>query len=86
MSTIMANAKKLLLIHAVWDEEAKVWVATSDDVPGLATEAASLDLLVPKLQLMIPELLDANGYPDGDEIHFKVIGEVNDIVALREAA
>ena len=82
----MANAKKLLLIHAVWDEEAKVWVATSDDVPGLATEAASLDLLVPKLQLMIPELLDANGYPDGDEIHFKVIGEVNDIVALREAA
>ena len=40
----------------------------------------------PDLQSMIPELLDANGYPDGEEIHFKVVGEVNDIVAYREAA
>ena len=22
-------------VHAQWDEEAKVWVASSDDVPGL---------------------------------------------------
>lgn len=26
-------------IKAFWDPEAEVWVATSDDVPGLATEA-----------------------------------------------
>lgn len=74
-----------LIIHAMWDDEAKVWVATSDDVPGLVTEATSFDTLMPKLKVMIPELLDANGYPDGDEIPFRVLGEINGIVC-REAA
>ena len=27
---------KPLFVRAEWDEEAAVWVATSDDVPGLA--------------------------------------------------
>jgi hypothetical protein len=80
----MKNARPLI-VHAIWDGEARVWVATSDDVPGLATEAVSLDALMPKLKVMIPELLDANGYPDGDEIPFRVLGEINDIVC-REAA
>jgi len=69
----------------MWDEDAKVWVATSDDVPGLVTEAVSLDALVPKLQAMIPEMLDANGHADGDEISFSVLGEIND-VPIRHAA
>jgi predicted RNase H-like HicB family nuclease len=38
-----------------------VWVATSDDVPGLATGADTLDALVDKLKVVIPELLEANG-------------------------
>jgi len=32
-------------VSAFWDREAKVCVATSDDVPGLATEAESVELL-----------------------------------------
>ncbi len=68
-----------LLVHATWDEEAKVWVATSDDVPGLATEAESLDVLVPKLKAMIPELLELNGRGTADDIPFKLIGEINEI-------
>ena len=35
---------KPLFVRAEWDEEARVWVATSDDVPGLATEALTMDL------------------------------------------
>jgi len=50
-----------LTVNALWDEEAGVWVATSDDVRGLATEAETVDDLVVKLKIMIPELLDANG-------------------------
>lgn len=46
-------------VNALWDDDAKVWVATSDDVPGLVTEAPSFDALVQKLKVMIPELLDA---------------------------
>jgi predicted RNase H-like HicB family nuclease len=47
-------------VQADWDPEAGVWVATSDDVPGLATEAPTVEALTEKLRTMIPELLEAN--------------------------
>jgi predicted RNase H-like HicB family nuclease len=47
-------------IQADWDPEAGVWVATSDDVPGLVTESATIEALTEKLRIMIPELLEAN--------------------------
>ena len=31
--------EKALFVRAEWDEDAGVWVATSDDVPGLVAEA-----------------------------------------------
>ena len=54
-------AQKPLFIRAEWDEEALVWVATSDDVPGLATEENNIERLIEKLKILIPELLEANG-------------------------
>ncbi|MBI3898814.1 MAG: DUF1902 domain-containing protein [Gammaproteobacteria bacterium] len=48
-------------IHATWDPDAKVWVATSDDVPGLATEAETVERLLEKLRVIVPELLELNG-------------------------
>lgn len=47
-------------VHADWDPEADVWVATSEDVPGLATEASTIESLTEKLRDLIPELLEAN--------------------------
>lgn len=47
-------------IETAWDPEAGVWVATSDDVPGLATEASTIEALAEKLRIIIPELLEAN--------------------------
>ena len=52
---------KALTVKAIWDQEASVWVATSQDVPGLVTEAATAEELEQKLQVMIPELMEANG-------------------------
>jgi predicted RNase H-like HicB family nuclease len=52
---------KPLFVRAEWDNEALVWVATSDDVPGLATESDTLENLIHKLKTVIPELLEANG-------------------------
>ncbi|MEH0168518.1 DUF1902 domain-containing protein [Roseateles microcysteis] len=47
-------------IRANWDADASVWVATSEDVPGLVTEAATVEALNSKLKSMVPELLLAN--------------------------
>ena len=52
---------KTIRVEAVWDGEAQVWVATSDDVPGLITEADTSEQLIKKLQVLIPDLLQANG-------------------------
>ncbi|MDP2605456.1 MAG: DUF1902 domain-containing protein [Deltaproteobacteria bacterium] len=57
-----------ITVNAEWDPEAKVWVATSDDVPGLITEAETVEALAEKLSTMIPELLEANGTLASDAI------------------
>ena len=51
----------VLEILARRDGEAGVWVAESDDVPGLVAEADSLNVLALKLKTLIPELLELNG-------------------------
>jgi len=60
-------------IRAEWDEEAMVWVATSDDVPGLVTEAETIEALIAKLKVMIPELLTANNIAFEGEVPFEII-------------
>ncbi len=47
-------------IEAFWDQEALVWVAESEDVLGLVTEASSIESLTEKLKQIIPELLLSN--------------------------
>ena len=59
-------------VTAFWDAEACVWVAESEDVPGLVTEAETMDILVKKLEVLIPELLDENAYPDGNDVPFEL--------------
>jgi hypothetical protein len=51
----------MFTITADWDAEAGVWTAASDDVPGLAIEAATLDRLTERLTVVVPELLALNG-------------------------
>jgi Domain of unknown function (DUF1902) len=54
---------RVLSVRAEYDAEARVWVATSDDVPGLVTEADDLDALRAKLPAIVRELIEFN---DGD--------------------
>jgi hypothetical protein len=49
------------VITRAWDAEASVWIATSEDVPGLALESASLDALMERIKIAVPELLALNG-------------------------
>ena len=53
-------------VHAEWNREAKVWVATSNDVSGLTVEDKTIESLTRRLRRIIPELLEGNGLlPDG---------------------
>ena len=48
-------------VEARWDSEAGVWVAESDDIPGLVTEAESMNALVEKVRVLVPKLFELNG-------------------------
>lgn len=37
---------KDIKVEAFWDEEAQVWVASSEDVPGLITESDTMEHLM----------------------------------------
>ena len=42
------------------DNEADVWIATSDDIPGLVLESGSFDALLEHIRSAVPELLALN--------------------------
>lgn len=72
-------------IEAFWDGEAEVWVAESDDVLGLATEADTLEQLIDKLKLIIPDLLLANHLIDTDnqkDIAFELITHRQELIQV----
>ena len=50
-----------ITINSIWDSEAKVWVATSEEVPGLVIEADTLDGIIEEARSLVPELLRLNG-------------------------
>jgi hypothetical protein len=59
-------------VHAIWDAEAEVWSAEAENLPGLVTEAETIEMLMAKLKIMVPELLSYS--PDlarhlGPDIH-----------------
>ena len=55
-----------------WDDEASVWIAESNDLPGLILESNSFDELVEKVKIAVPELLELTGTIHNQlKLHFK---------------
>ena len=60
-------------IRADYDEEARVWVAQSDEIP-LVTEAATFEILCQKLPSLIQDVLGENGDARvGQDVPFELI-------------
>jgi|HubBroStandDraft_6_1064221.scaffolds.fasta_scaffold183468_2 hypothetical protein len=53
----MSKRRAAVKVRADWDDEAKVWVAEGVNLPGLVTEADTVELLLEKLRVIVPELL-----------------------------
>ncbi len=73
-------------IKAEWDPEANVWVATSDDLPGLVTEAETVEALQQKLAVMVPDLLEANGSTSAEvrNIPMNLIAHREAMISIRD--
>ncbi len=50
-----------IAVEAAWDQEGGVWVATSDEVPGLVAHSADFAALVEMVAELVPLLLIENG-------------------------
>ena len=60
-------------VKALWDRSARVWSASSEDVFGLFTEAASLDdFITTKLVLTFADLWTSSAKPLPTEVIFVV--------------
>jgi len=65
-------------VTACWDDEASVWLGTSEDVPGFCVEAKTVEELMQAAGELIPELLILNGVlPQGDisPVPFRITAE-----------
>ncbi|HET9106193.1 MAG TPA: DUF1902 domain-containing protein [Steroidobacteraceae bacterium] len=51
---------KTYIVACQWDPEASVWYVSESDVPGLATEAPTVEEMERKLLRMVPELVELN--------------------------
>ncbi len=47
-------------MNLTWDNEAAVWIATSETIEGLVLESGSLDALIERVRFAVPELLSLN--------------------------
>ncbi len=57
-------------IQLDWDDEAKVWMATSEDIPGLILEDESADKLIQRVMLAAPEIIELNGVEKRQDFYF----------------
>jgi hypothetical protein len=65
-----------IIVRADWDDDAKVWVATTGDIRGLAVEAATFDLLREAVTGAIADLIEENGYEtDLPEVAVQILGQ-----------
>ena len=57
-------------VNITWDEETDVWIAISNDIPGLVLESGSYDDLIDRLKIAIPEILEANHLPKNSLLNY----------------
>jgi predicted RNase H-like HicB family nuclease len=56
----VAHLRNAYVVFATWDHDAGVWYVRESSVPGLSLEAESVEELVRKLEVAVPELVALN--------------------------
>ncbi len=69
------------IVKLSWDEEAGVWIATSQDIPGLVMESGSFDALLERVRFAAPELIELN-HPDEKPLSLRFLSERRERIAI----
>ena len=71
-----------ITVDALWDDEARVWSASSADIDGLAVEGADLDILSDHVQGAIRDLIEMNGIEAADPLPVEIVARRTEPMAL----
>ena len=69
------------IVNLTWDNEAGVWIATSDDIPGLVLESGSFDALLERIRFAAPELISLNN-PKNSSFVLSFVSNRHERIAL----
>ena len=69
------------IVNLTWDNEAGVWIATSDDIPGLVLESGSFDALLERIRFAAPELISLNN-PEYSSFVLSFVSNRHERIAL----
>lgn len=69
------------VVNFTWDNEADVWIATSNDIPGLVLESGSYDALLERVRFAVPELLALNT-PESSPVTLAFLSERRERMVL----
>ena len=69
------------IVKLIWDDEAEVQIATSDDIPGLVLESGSFDALLERVRFAVPEMIALNN-PQKSPLTLTFLSERHERIAL----
>jgi hypothetical protein len=75
--------KKAYSVKCAWDAEARVWYVSETNVPGLATESATVEAMTRKLRALIPELLSLNVGGGAVEVPVELLWHKQELISVK---
>jgi hypothetical protein len=75
--------RKSYSVKCNWDADARVWFVSETNVPGLATESATVEAMTKKLRTLIPELLAMNVGESEIEVPVELLWRKQELISVK---
>jgi Domain of unknown function (DUF1902) len=75
--------RKSYSVKCDWDADAGVWFVSETNVPGLATESATVEAMTKKLRTLIPELLAMNVGESEIEVPVELLWHKQELISVK---
>lgn len=62
---------RIITVDARWIADDSIWIATSDQVPGLVVEGSNWTEMIREVRLLVPDLLALAGVPTAVTLVFR---------------